>query len=83
MVCVIPFFDKKFLNSALAKLGPLSVTMVFGRLNWEKNDLKHSIVADEVEEFITWVSIPLEWESIKTNNILTWIGPLCVCETME
>ena len=49
--------------------------MVFGRPNWEKIDLRHSIVADEVEEFITWVSIHLEWVSIKTNNILPWIGP--------
>ena len=28
--CLIPFLDKKYLNSSLVKQGPLSVTMVCG-----------------------------------------------------
>ena len=30
LVCLTPFFERKFSNSALVKLGPLSLTMISG-----------------------------------------------------
>ena len=60
LVCLTPFFERKFSNSALVKLGPLSLTMVSGRPWVAKISFNFTIVAADVVLRIMWTSIHLE-----------------------
>ena len=68
-MCLIPFLCKKFLNSMLIKVGPLSDTTFFGIPNCAKNIIQALNIADAEMEDMGCTSIHLECESIKMKNI--------------
>ena len=74
LVYLMPFFERKFSNSTLVKLGPLLLTMVSGRPWVTKISLNFIMVAADVVLHIMWTSIHLECASITTKYIWPLYG---------
>jgi len=71
----MPFFFRKSLNSALTKLGQLSVTTCSGNPNYANTLRSCSIVAAAVIEVIVKTSIHFEWESTRSKYECPRNGP--------
>ena len=69
------FRCKKFLNSQLIKVGPLSDTTLSSKPNWTKIALRCWMIACVVIVGIGWTSNHLECASIITRNIWPLKGP--------
>ena len=76
ITCSTPFWRKKFLNSQLIKVGPLSDTTLSGKPNWAKIVLRRWMAVCAIIVGIGWSSNHLECASITTKNIWPLKGPV-------